>query len=98
MNVAINIFLFIFISFLSVPTIVTLIEKNSDVSIFYSLAEEEIQKELKEIKEVKAEVKLHFNFDIVLFLKTTNAKIFSENKSKHDSVSEEIFSPPPDLV
>ena len=49
----------LFIAFLSAPTVVTLIKKNTDTSLFYSFAEEEINKELKE---VKAEVKQHFDY------------------------------------
>ena len=49
-----QIVLVLFVAFLSTPTIVSIIEKKTDVSIFYSLTEEEIHKELKE---VKAEIK-----------------------------------------
>lgn len=84
--------LFVFISFLSVPTIVTLIEKNTDISVFYSFAEEEIT---KHAKEVKAEIKSTYNDELFAFSVTSKDKIISENLSKHDNVLEEIFSPPP---
>ena len=51
--------LFIFVAFLSTPTIVTLIEKNTDISLFYSFSEEEINKDLKEIK---ADLKQQFDY------------------------------------
>lgn len=84
----------VFLTFLSTPTVVTLIEKNTDTSLFYSFAEEEIH---KQIKEVKAEVKQHFDYPF-LDLKIKKTTIISENLSRHDNVAAEIFSPPPELI
>ena len=85
----------LFIAFLSTPTIVTLIEENTDVSFFYNFSEEEIHQDLKVIKAV---LKQNNNLS---FLKTKNnlkLKIISKNESRHDNVTEEIFSPPPELA
>ncbi|MES2410824.1 MAG: hypothetical protein V4535_05200 [Bacteroidota bacterium] len=87
--------LLVFVTFLSTPTVVTLIEKNSDISMFYSFAEEEIHKELKE---VKAEVKQQFDYPFLELKIQTNTAIISENLSRHDNVAAEIFSPPPELI
>lgn len=87
--------LFLFISFLSIPTVVALIDKDADVSFCYSMTEEELQKDFKQIKA---------SFDLTFYeikfcaFVQNNSKILFENKSKHDTVSEEIFSPPPELV
>lgn len=89
------IILFLFVTFLSTPTVVSLIEKSSDISMFYSFAEEEIHKELKE---VKAEIKQSFDYPFSDTSIKENLTIISENLSKHDNVSEEIFSPPPELI
>ncbi len=86
--------LIVFISFLSIPTLVTLIEKNKDISIFYSFAEEEIN---KQIKGVKAEVKHHFDYIFLDLQIENNIVIISENLSRYDNVASEIFSPPPDF-
>ncbi len=83
-----------FITFLSTPTVITLIEKNSDISLFYSFAEEEIHKELKE---VKAEVKQQFDYPFLELKIPKNTAIISENLSRHDNVSSEIISPPPEF-
>ena len=88
-----QIILVLFVAFLSTPTIVSLIEKKTDVSIFYSLAEEEIHKELKE---VKAEIKSYDYPISTIALK--KSRIVSENLSKHDNVSSVIFSPPPEFI
>ena len=85
-------FLFLFIAFLSAPTIIKLIEKSSDTSMFYSMSEEELAK--KEVKNLVYIVTSHSTFE----LKSTvlRSLILSENLSKHDNVSRTIFTPPPD--
>lgn len=89
------IMLFIFVSFLSVPTIVTVIEKKSNVSMCFSFSEEEFHKNSKEIK---ANFKFNFDYKFVTQIIVKNPKIISKNVSIHDNVSEEIFSPPPEIV
>ena len=86
--------LVVFIAFLSAPTVVTLIKKNTDTSLFYSFAEEEIH---KQIKEVKAELKQHFDYPFLDLKINKNSIIVSENLSRHDNVASEIFSPPPEF-
>lgn len=90
-----RILLVLFVAFLSTPTIVKLIEKNTDLSVFYSFSEEEIHKDYKEIK---ANLNQEFEFTFVNLSNITSSKIISENLSKHDNVFEEIFSPPPELI
>lgn len=95
MKLVARILLVLFITFLSTPTVVTLIEKNTDISLFYSFAEEEIHKDFKEIK---ADLKQQFDYPFLDSKIKLNSKIVSENLSQHDKVLEEIFSPPPELV
>ena len=92
MKSAVKIVLFLFIVFLATPTVVSLIERNSDTSIFYSMAEEE--QPHKDIKEVKAQLKFT-DYGIVSIPRQTNSLIISGNRLKHDNVSASIFSPPP---
>ena len=87
--------LFVFVAFLTTPTIVTLIEKNTDVSMFYSFAEEENHKDLKEIK---ADLRHVFDYPIIEIAEYQNSKIISENVTRHDNIAEEIFIPPPELI
>lgn len=95
MKLFVRLMLVFFITFLSAPTIVTLIEKNNDISLFYDFAEEEIQKDFKEIK---GEIIPDYFFAFTNFTQIKNTKIIFENLSRHDNVSEEIFSPPPEVV
>ncbi len=95
MKLTTSILLLLFVTFLSTPTIITLIEKNTDVSIFYSFSEEEINKELKEIK---ADLRHNQEFVFIDLSIFTTSKIISQNNITHDSVIEEIFSPPPEII
>lgn len=93
MKIVAQILLFVFITFLVTPTVVSVIEKSADMSVFYSFSEEE--KAQKEIKAV-------FNFDYSntpLNLSKLNSRIIhSENLSKHDKITSKIFIPPPEQV
>ena len=88
-----NIFLIIFMIFLLAPTIVCVIEKNADTSIFYSVAEEEnVHKQYKAF--------LHFDItsEIVFPIVLSSKAILSDNLLKHDNIAASIFIPPPDEV
>ena len=93
MKFTVKIVVFVFFIFLSTPTIVSLIEKNTDISFFYSSAE---------LEDMHKDVKLEFKFDtfsfVFLKLPKKSSLILSENLSKHDNISSSIFIPPPDLV
>jgi hypothetical protein len=90
----VRLLLIVFVSFLSTPTVVSLIKKSTDVSLFYSFAEEETHKDLKEVKGLKQ----LFDYPSTELKLNPNSKIISENLSCHDNVAEEIFSPPPELI
>ena len=90
MKIKANLLLFILIAFLTTPTIVSVVKKSSDISVFYSFSEEE-----KANKEFKAA----FNTDVLIAhtnLSLLNSgPIHSENLSKHNKISSKIFIPPP---
>ena len=95
MKTVVSIVLFLFISFLSAPTIISLIKKNTDISMFYNFNEEELHKDCKEIK-----ADLVYHYDIVFsdLIIVKKSKIISEILSKHDNVAGEIVAPPPELI
>lgn len=93
MKLAVRLLLIVFITFLATPTIVGMIKHKCDTSTFYSMSEEEIHKELKEIK---AEI-VFTSIDLFKISKMTSSIIISENLVKHDNVSASIFSPPPNV-
>lgn len=93
MKRAAQILLFVFIIFLITPTVVSVIQKNADISVFYSFSEEEkAQKEIKAVIycDVVSATLIHTDFN--------SGIIYSENLSKHNKISSKIFIPPPKQV
>jgi hypothetical protein len=93
MKIIAQLLLFLFVSFLITPTIVRLIEKDADISTFYSFSEDEkVQKEIIAI----------VNIDLIStspdLSQLNNKLIFSENLSKLYTISAKIFIPPPKHV
>jgi hypothetical protein len=93
MNIAAKLLLVLFIAFLSTPTIVSLIEKNTDTAYFFSTSEEE-----QVHKVIKTDLHLEVAYTLGVFLMPTSSLILSENLSKHDNIASAIFIPPPELV
>jgi hypothetical protein len=93
MKTTAQILLFVFITFLVTPTIVSVIKKNADMSVFYSFSEEE-----KAHKEIKAVFHPNVVIAPVNLSQLDSGLIHSENLSKHDKISSKIFIPPPDQV
>ena len=94
MKLIARLLLFLFITFLSTPTIVRVIEKSCDTSVVFSLSEEEHAKKEFKVFDYYSEVQ-----DMALIGKYNKTSlIHSENLSKHDKITTSIFSPPPDLA
>jgi hypothetical protein len=93
MKIIVKLLLFFFLTFLSAPTLVSLIEKKGDISFFYDNSEtEDFQKELK--TEFIFET-----FTFVVFIpQKKSSKILSDNLSKHDNISQKIIILPPDTI
>lgn len=92
MKLASKLVLLLFVLFIATPTIVSVIEKTTDTSYFFSMSEEE-----QTHKEVKADVKDHHYHFTDWPVKRSSIIVF-ENLSKHGNVSGTIFIPPPELV
>ena len=88
-----RILLFIFIAFLSTPTIVQAIKKGNNTAISFSIAEEEVHKELKNVVHP---VVLEHEVPMPVYIEKKT--IVSENIVKLDNISPSIFAPPPNLV
>ncbi|WP_269225515.1 hypothetical protein [Flavobacterium eburneipallidum] len=89
-----QILLFVFITFLITPSIISVLEKNADISVFYNFSEEE--KAHKEIKALINDEVADTTSNLSELLKTT--LIQSENLSKHDKITSKIFIPPPENI
>lgn len=88
--------LFLFIAFLSLPTLVTALDKNADISIVYSLAEEE-QSEISVGSFLDFVVNSH-NFEALSEFKIHHVLSFDISQFAIKSHHIRIFSPPPDAL
>lgn len=94
MKFIVCLFLLLFFAFLSTPTLVTMIEKSSDTSVFFSLSEEDlVQKEVKNFT-------YYTDIEIGFLLRKHNKSslILSGKLSKHNKIPSTIFSPPPNFA
>ncbi len=88
--------LFLFIAFLTTPTVVKLIDKNADVSIVYNFAEEE-RSENPVNSFLYLTVKTQ-NFEALSENKTHDALVFDNYQFSVKSYHSRIPSPPPDAL
>ncbi len=94
MKVIARIFLFLFVAFLSMPVILTVIEKSANTSMFFNCSEEEhVQKE-----GVSFTYDLFFQPIITLQFVVKKATIHVASFEKYDKISRIIFSPPPNFL
>lgn len=95
MKVAVYIVIFLFVSFLSLPTIVGFLDNDdADVSMVYNLSEEEEVHKTFNLKEALKTSRQAFTLHLEM---PASKKIVIENHIQYDSVLEEIFSPPPEV-
>ncbi|MBW1655326.1 hypothetical protein GSY47_08020 [Flavobacterium quisquiliarum] len=88
-----RILLFIFIAFLSTPTIVQAIKKGNSAAVSFSIAEEEVHKELKNVMHPSI-----LEHEVIISVYIEKKTIISENIVKLDNISPSIFAPPPNLA
>ena len=95
MKFATKILLLLFVFFLSTPTIVSLLEKEKDISCLYNLDEDEDE---VANKECKVTFKVDSVFELIVFESWKSNKILSENLSKYDSITSAIIIAPPEYL
>gem|GEM_PF-898057 len=97
MKIGAKIVLLVFFLFLSLPTAISIINKNTDVSMCYNMTEEELL--LKSFNEIQAHLPLEFLYnhiqDDIIVAKQDIPEHLEKN---HNHLAEEIFLPPPELV
>ena len=94
MKLIARILLFIFIAFLSTPTVVTLMKKCNNTSVSFSFSEEEHSH-----KELKAAVHpVILQHEVLMSAYIQKKTIVSENIVKLDNISPSIFAPPPNFA
>lgn len=90
------VFTFIFTLFIVSPTIVSVVEKNFDISILFNMNEEENnQKEISKVFDLKSsETKASLSVFNILH----TSSLFDFYSKKYASISQENYSPPPELI
>lgn len=94
MKISVTIVLFVFITFLSLPTIIGVLNSDADMSMVYSMSEEEESHKTISVKEA---IKTKKDVFFICYEWTFIKKITSENHIQYDDVLEKIFSPPPNV-
>ena len=93
MKLVVKIVLFLFITFLSTPTVIGMLDNKADTSFFYTMCEEEENHApFNEIKSVQDNLVSFFKFSTTK-LETSNFVI--EHNLSFDNLAHQIFSPPP---
>lgn len=96
MKSAVCIMIFLFVSFLSLPTVLGLIDNNeTDMSMIYNMSEEEEVHKTYNFKEALKTCKHVFQ---LCFKLPFERKVVLEIHIQYDTVFEEIFSPPPEFL
>ncbi|MBB1195054.1 hypothetical protein DNC80_15420 [Flavobacterium sp. SOK18b] len=95
MKVFARFFLFLFLAFLAAPTIVVIIKKSCDISVFFDFSEEEEEDSQKDIKNFVHQELVNIELINVCFEEIE--LIFSNTIGEHDNVVSFIFAPPPNL-
>lgn len=93
MKAIVSIVVLLFVTFLAAPTIVCILaDDDSETCIVLSLDEEEIHKDIKEIK-----VGVAYVYEpAIIPIGSKTSKIPSCNLLRHESVFGDIFLPPPE--
>lgn len=97
MKVVVSFLVFLLITFLSTPTIISVLDKDADISYFYTLSEEEEENQVSfdEIKSValSSQELLSFFYNSSVTLNVAMVANLSFTNLAH-----QIFSPPPELI
>jgi hypothetical protein len=97
MKLLVNIVLFIFITFLSTPTLIGMLDEEADTSYFYNMCEEEENhapfNEIKTVPTANDSV-VHFAFGEL----TKFSVLIEQDLLSFDNLAHQIFSPPPNLI
>ena len=96
MKLLASIVLFLFITFLSTPTIVGMIDNQVDTSYFYSTCEEE--ENHAPFNEIKSVPTKHFSFTNFTLNTLKKLNVLIEHDLSFDNLAHQIFSPPPNFI
>jgi hypothetical protein len=97
MKLIINTVLFLFIIFLSTPTVVGMVDDDVDISCFYNLAEEE-EETNPTVLEVKILPLIQYTFLNFFIFETSKFNVNLNHVLCYNNLAHKIFSPPPNSL
>lgn len=89
-------FSFLFIAFLSTPTVISMIDKEVDTSYFYTMCEEEENHVY--FDEIKSVASSGLDLTNFFFHSTNSSNVSIEANLSFTNLAHQIFSPPPEIV
>jgi hypothetical protein len=96
MKVLVSFLVFLLITFLSTPTIISVLDKDADISYFYTLSEEEEnQVSFDEIKSVTLSYQELLSF---FYNSSVTLNVAMVANLSFTNLAHQIFSPPPELI
>ncbi|MGR7812615.1 hypothetical protein [Lacinutrix undariae] len=96
-NLLASFFLILFLSLISAPTVIMAIDENADVSLFYSIAEEEENSGHSKIKEIKLLNSSNLlNLELVFTSKAEDNLGYSFSDYTKPQLN--LVSPPPEFI
>lgn len=97
MKIMVKIVVFLFIAFLSTPTILCAIDKDIDTSYFYNMCEEEEENQVP-FNEIKSLPSVDIFISDLFYVKSYEIPLFVECSIEFDNLAHQIFSPPPEFI
>lgn len=97
MKFLVNIVLFIFITFLSTPTLIGMFDDKVDTSDYYTMCEEEIEN-FELFNEIKSLPSNQITFLELEIEENTNSFISTQHDFTVFNLAHQIFSPPPNRI
>ncbi|UYW02146.1 hypothetical protein K5I29_04390 [Flavobacterium agricola] len=100
MKTIVNLFLILWLSFLSAPTVIGWLADANELQITYNMAEEENANETEPNPAEETHEELFFNLSILYIASLNldgNKLLYGANKNTI-TVYEDVYSPPPELV
>jgi hypothetical protein len=89
-------FLLFFTSFLATPTIISMIDKDVDISCFYSVSEDE--EEMVSFDEIKSITTSDHQMTYVLSKASSKLNVSLKPFLNFTNLAHQIFSPPPEFI
>lgn len=98
MNTVVKILLIFWLSFISAPTIISLVADKDNHAVSLSIIEEEKETEQKFFEESYKEFLLNSDYTNLSLRVTYTKGLLYKSNDQIITVYEEIFSPPPEMV